>query len=510
MYGEFSVTNTRFSNARLSAPRGGARLFSAQSTAYKSAIAARLMAALVVLTMILAQAQAQARPAPDSFADLADRLLPAVVNISTSQVIEGHSVPQFPQLPPGSPFEEFFKEFSDRSRPGQPSRRKATSLGSGFIIDVRGYVVTNNHVIRNADKITVILQDDTRLEAELVGTDVKTDLAVLKIEPKNKLTAVKFGNSDEARVGDWVLAIGNPFGLGGSVTAGIVSARGRNINSGPYDDYLQTDAPINRGNSGGPMFDTNGQVIGINTAIYSPSGVGSVGIGFAIPSSTAQAVVEQLIKYGQVKRGWLGVHIQGVTDEIAESLGMKEARGALVASVMENGPAAAGGLRPGDVILSFNGEDVDEMRELPRIVAQAQIGRKVAVKIRRDGKLKTLRIKVGKLDESRTETASRGSDDVKLDDLGLGISSLTGDVRGRYNLAEDSRGVVVTTVDRKGPAAEKGIRPGDVIIEAGQRAVSTPADVVAGVKAAKKNGRKSVLLLVEGQRGLRFVAVRID
>ncbi|HJS32758.1 MAG TPA: Do family serine endopeptidase, partial [Alphaproteobacteria bacterium] len=329
----------------------------------------------------MALAQGRGNPPAQGFADLAERLLPAVVNISTTQTVrqdrnqqqgpqqgpqgERRRGPEVPQFPPGSPFEEFFREFFDRQgRPDAPPRR-TQSLGSGFVIDSTGYVVTNNHVIAEADEIKVILHDDTQLAAKVIGRDPKTDLAVLKVEPSKPLTAVKFGNSDQTRVGDWVVAIGNPFGLGGTVTAGIVSARARDINAGPYDDFIQTDASINRGNSGGPMFNLAGEIIGINTAIYSPSG-GSVGIGFAIPANLAKPVIDQLRVSGKVRRGWLGVQIQSVTDEIAESLGLNKARGALVARVTENSPAAKGKIESGDVILKFDGKDVTEMRRLPR------------------------------------------------------------------------------------------------------------------------------------------------
>jgi len=345
--------------------------------------------AVLALALIAAPAgpggvgRASAHAAPDGFADLADKLQPAVVNISTTQTVkpEQHSestTPELPQFPPGSPFEEFFKDFFNRNNPhggtgsqNQAEAHKATSLGSGFIIDATGYVVTNNHVIADADSITVILHDDTNLKAELVGRDTKTDIAVLKVKTDKPLTAVAWGDSDKSRVGDWVLAIGNPFGLGGTVTAGILSARQRDINSGPYDDFLQTDASINRGNSGGPMFNMDGEVIGINTAIYSPSG-GSIGIGFAIPSSLAHEVVSELIQEPDhaVHRGWLGVRIQAVTDEIAESLGLDKAHGALVASVSDNGPAQNAGIQPGDVILTFDGKTVEDMRHLPRLVAE--------------------------------------------------------------------------------------------------------------------------------------------
>jgi serine protease Do len=466
--------------------------------------------------VVLWSVGASAKTAPDGFADLAAKLLPSVVNISTTQTVEGREGPAMPQLPPGSPFEDFFKEFFDRNQP-QQRKHKATSLGSGFIISTDGYVVTNNHVIADADEISVILQDDTRIKAELVGRDTKTDLAVLKIKTDRKLPAVKFGNSRKARVGDWVVAIGNPFGLGGTVTAGIISARGRDINAGPYDDFIQTDASINRGNSGGPMFNLAGEVIGINTAIFSPSG-GSVGIGFAIPASTAEPVITQLMKSGAVKRGWLGVHIQAVTEEIAETLGLKKAEGALVASVMEGSPAAKGGIKSGDVILEFDGKSVHEMRSLPRIVAETEVGKPVDVSIWREGKPATVKVAVGELkDEAKQASAGSGGGggagpggELSVDELGLTLSPLTDKVRERFKLKADAKGVVVTKVDPDGPAGAKDIRPGDVIIEVSQEEIATPAEVRTKIAAAKKAGRKSVLLHLEGQNGLRFVAVRIE
>ncbi len=468
---------------------------------------------VLCLALIAASSVAFAKPAPESFAGLADELLPSVVNISTTQVIEGRSGMELPKLPPGSPFEDFFKEFFDRNQPEQRSRR-ATSLGSGFIVDADGYVVTNNHVIQDADEITVILHDDTRLKAELVGRDAKTDLAVLKIKPKGKLKAVKFGDSDASRVGDWILAIGNPFGLGGTVTAGIISARGRDINAGPYDDFFQTDASINRGNSGGPMFNMKGRVIGINTAIFSPSG-GSVGIGFAIPSSTARPVIKQLIKHGQVLRGWLGVHIQAVTEEIAEALGLDEASGALVASVIPDGPGEKAKVKPGDVILTFDGKKVSQMRRLPRIVADTEVGKTVPLEIWRDKKMITLSAKIEELEDSSAEVAARtkgskkGGQQQTVEALGLKLSSVTPKLKKKFSLEKDAKGVVVTKVDENGPAAEKGIRPGDLIVEISQAEVTSPADIAAKVAEAEKAGRKSVLLLLEGQGGLRFVAIRI-
>jgi len=481
-----------------------------------------LLIAVFAASVFLAQpAPAFAKAAPDSFADLADRLLPAVVNISTTQVIEGRShAPDMPQFPPGSPFEDFFKDFFDQNQQNgqQPKKRKATSLGSGFIIDYRNngdaFVVTNNHVVEGADEVSVILQDDTRLKAEIVGRDAKSDLAVLKVHTTRKLPSVGFGDSTASRVGDWVVAIGNPFGLGGTVTAGIISARGRDINAGPYDDFIQTDASINRGNSGGPMFNMNGEVIGINTAIFSPSG-GSVGIGFAIPSNAAQVVINQLIKHGEVSRGWLGVHIQVVTESIAETLGLKKAEGALVASVIEDGPAAKAGIVPRDVILEFDGRAVTEMRKLPRIVASTPIEKAVKVKVWRDGKMKMLSVKIGRLDDDQlasaapTEKPKGKANEHKLAALGITVASATADVVQRFDLPEGVEGLVITDVDPEGPAFEEGIRAGDLVAEVSQEKVKTPKDADRLVKAAKKAGKRSVLLLIEGQSGFRFVAVQL-
>ena len=470
------------------------------------------LAPVLALALMAVSGAADAKTVPDSFADLAQELLPSVVNISTTQVIEGRAGMKLPKLPPGSPFEDFFKEFFDHNQPEKRSRR-ATSLGSGFIVGAEGYVVTNNHVIQDAEEITVILHGNTRLKAELVGRDKRTDIAVLKVKPKSKLTAVKFGDSDSARVGDWVMAIGNPFGLGGTVTAGIISARGRDINAGPYDDFIQTDASINRGNSGGPMFNLKGRVIGINTAIFSPSG-GSVGIGFAIPSSVAGPVIKQLVKHGQVRRGWLGVHIQAVTEEIAETLGLKEASGALVASVIPDGPAEKAKMKAGDVILKFDGREVSKMRRLPRMVADTEVGKSVDILVWRGNKKVTLKAKVEELGETPAEVAaktpgSRKGSESTIDVLGLQLSSITAKLKSKYSLGKDLKGVVVTKVTESGPAAEKGIRPGDVIVEISQQEVTEPADIEKKVAEAEKAGRKSVLLLLEGQGGLRFVAIRI-
>jgi serine protease Do len=482
---------------------------------------AALLAACLVLPVALPTA-AQARPAPDSFADLAEKLLPAVVNISSSQLVQARGDrmgPEIPSFPPGSPFEQFFRDFMERNRPpGQQSSpqappRRMQSLGSGFIVDASGYVVTNNHVIDGADEITVTLQDNTALKATLVGRDERTDIAVLKVTSDKPLTALKLGDSDRSRVGDWVLAIGNPFGLGGSVTAGIVSARGRDIQQGPYDNFIQTDAAINRGNSGGPLFNMDGEVIGINTAIYSPSG-GSIGIGFSIPSNIARTVVAQLRDFGRAKRGWLGVKIQQVTPDIAESMGLKEAAGALVASVEDGGPAAAAKLRGGDIILKFGDQDIKEMRLLPRIVAETEIGREVPVKLWRDGHEMTLTAKVGELPEDQKQAAAAPDKPapaapVELADLGLKLAPITPEARERYQIGSDQKGVLVTDVANGSPAAARGLKPGDVIVEVQQHEVTTPAEVVEQVGRVRKTDRRSVLMLIQGQDGPRWVPLSL-
>ncbi len=473
---------------------------------------ARLFGLAVGLVAILLTHAAVARAAPESFADLAAKLTPAVVNISTSQSITTAQGPQIlPQLPPGTPFEDLFRDFFERRRKENKTKRKVTSLGSGFIIDPAGYVVTNNHVIADADEITVILNDGREFPAKLIGHDPKTDLALLKIDSKEPLPSVSFGDSDKVRVGDWVLAIGNPFGLGNTVTAGILSARGRDINAGPYDDFLQTDAPINRGNSGGPLFNMDGEVIGINTAIFSPSG-GSVGIGFSVPSTLAKPVIEQLRKYGRTKRGWLGVRIQAVSDDIAEGLGLDEARGALVADITPDSPAAKAGLKTGDVILEFDGKKIQAMRELPRIVANTQIGKTVDVVVLRKGKRKTLKVTIAELEENEAEVASASSKEpavAEADALGLTLSAITPDLRERFGLSEDVKGVIVTDVQPDGNAAARGVRPGDVIVEVGLEPVRTPKEVLAKVKKAIEAKRKSVLLLLDRGGDQRFVAIEI-
>ena len=469
---------------------------------------------------------------PPSFAPLAKQLLPAVVNISTTQAAPARAnrpdAPDVPQAPPGSPFEEFFRDFF-RNRPGQgpggpgpgagpdqpqqQQRRRGQSLGSGFILDASGIVVTNNHVIDGADEINVILQDNTTIRAELLGTDPRTDIAVLRIKTEKPLHAVKFGDSDHADVGDWVVAIGNPFGLGGTVTAGIVSARGRNIGQGNYDDFIQTDAAINRGNSGGPLFNLKGEVVGINTAIYSPTG-GSIGIGFSIPSNLAKNIVAQLQDGGKVRRGWLGVNIQQLTDEIADSLGLpKGAKGALVARVQEDGPAASGGIRNGDVVLRFNNQDVQEMRNLPRIVAETPVGRAVPVVVWRDGREQTVNVTVGELPaEAQQAAATPGPQPeraMELTGLGLRVSPLTAETRERFGLKPEQRGVVITEVAPDSPGAERELRPGDVVVEAQQERVNTPQELQQRLATLRQQNRATVLLLIESQQGQRFVPLRL-
>ncbi|HOO50631.1 MAG TPA: DegQ family serine endoprotease, partial [Alphaproteobacteria bacterium] len=422
--------------------------------------------------------------APRSFADLSETLLPAVVNISSTTKVSQPSgeMPEMPEFPEGSPFNEFFKDFMERHGQGGMGQGQAlpsTSLGSGFVIDAKkGLIVTNNHVIKDADEIRVIFNDDETLDAELVGTDDKTDLAVLKVDPsKRKLAEVPFGNSDVMRVGDWVVAIGNPFGLGGTVTAGIISARQRDIHSGPYDDFIQTDASINRGNSGGPMFNLKGEVIGINTAIYSPSG-GSVGIGFAIPSDLAKPVINQIVEFGRTRRGWLGVKIQTITEEIAESMGLDETGGALVASVTADGPADKAKMMQGDVIVEFNGHKLSTMRQLPRIVAETPVGEKVPVKVIRDGKEKIISVVVGELEKAEDEGLLVGSKDnsvdpkggkaSELDGTGVVVSAITPSMREMYSIPDSVDGLVVTKVDARSDAAMKGLVVGDVILEINQ------------------------------------------
>ena len=452
---------------------------------------------------------------PDSFADLAEKLMPAVVNISTTQTVDARGGQQ--GIPP---FNDFFEEFFRRGQrqPGGPPRpqpkRKVSSLGSGFIIDQDGVVITNNHVIEGADEIVVTLSDGTKLDATLVGRDPKTDLAVLTVKTKRKLPFVPLGDSSKSRVGDWVIAIGNPFGLGGSLSAGVISAIKRDIHAGPYDSFIQTDAAINKGNSGGPLFNLNGEVIGVNSAIISPSG-GSVGIGFSIPSNLVENVVGQLRAFGETRRGWLGVRIQAVTDELAESLGLDETAGALVSEVAPDGPADKGGLQVGDVILSFDGRKIPEMRDLPRIVAETKIDKSVKVEVVRRGSKKTLKVVTGRLDEQQADASdaaapSKGSGksgDVEI--AGLTLQNINDEKRQKYDLSEQVEGALVVDVDAESDAYESGLRVGDVIVELNQDKVKAAADVVKGVEAARKADKKTVLIFVESGEARRFIALPV-
>ncbi|MBL4757262.1 MAG: DegQ family serine endoprotease [Rhizobiales bacterium] len=476
-----------------------------------------LMLTLAAGLMGFANSEARAQQ-PESVADLAEGLLGAVVNISTSQSVEGSSGVELPQVPEGSPFREFFDEFLDRQQRGNGRPRQVQSLGSGFIISADGLIVTNNHVIADADEITINFSDGSQLKAQVVGRDTKTDLAVLQVEPETPLPFVSFGDSDTLRVGDWVMAIGNPFGLGGTVTVGIVSARNRNINPGPYDDFIQTDAAINRGNSGGPLFNWRGEVVGINTAIFSPTG-GSVGIGFSVPSKIAEGVTRQLIEFGETRRGWLGVRIQQVNEEIADSLGMDRARGALVAGVNPDGPAAGTGLESGDVIITFAGENVAEMRDLPKIVAATSPGQTVEVIVLRDGTEISFTIEIGRLETSNVELAANeeveddnsGAAPEIVETLGLKLASISDDLRAQYEIGEDIKGVVVTEVDPNSAAADKGIVAGTVIVEVSQREVSAPSEILDRVEELGEEGRRSALLLLSNGVGdMRFVAVRLE
>jgi len=485
-----------------------------------------LTAACLAMAGAMVSAPASAR-GPDGIADVAEKVIDAVVNISTSQTVEakgGDGKGTMPQLPPGSPFEEFFDDFFKNRRGGPGSKgggdlqpRRTNSLGSGFIIDASGIVVTNNHVIADADEINVIMNDGTKIKADIVGIDKKTDLAVLKFKPPRPLTAVKFGDSDKLRLGDWVVAIGNPFSLGGTVTAGIVSAKNRDISSGPYDSYIQTDAAINRGNSGGPLFNLEGEVIGVNTLIISPSG-GSIGIGFAVPSKTVAGVVDQLRQFGELRRGWLGVRIQTVTDEIAESLNIKPARGALVAGVDDKGPAKPAGIEPGDVVVKFDGHDIKDPKDLSRIVADTAVGKEVDVIVIRKGQEETRKVTLGRLDDTdKVQQAAAKSDEQPADKpvtqkaLGLDLATLSKDLRTRYKIKDSVKGVVITSVDASSDAADKRLSAGDVIVEVAQEAVASGADIKKRIDQLKKDGKKSVLLLVSNGDGeLRFVALSLQ
>ena len=500
-------------------------------SAWRALPAARTAAPLAAVTALLlgpppAQMRGAAHVAPG-----AEKLLDAVVNISTNQTLKGSEGAPLPKVPKGAPFEEFFEDFFDRKGGRGPGDRKVSAQGSGFVIDGKeGLIVTNNHVIEGADEIIINFADGSKLKVDKVlGKDSKTDLALLKVTPKKPLAQVPFGASGKMKVGDWVMAIGNPFGLGGSVSVGIISAKQRDINTGPYDDYLQTDAAINKGNSGGPLFNMDGEVIGVNTAIISPTG-GSIGIGFAVPSDAATIVVEQLRQFGETRRGWLGVNVQSITDDLAEAYGLKENVGALVASVAPEGPAAKAGILDGDVIVKFDGKDVTTMRGLPRLVSQTQIGKEVDVELLRKGQRRTVRVAIGRLVEDakaapaktskRVNPKSRGG---KGNDkggnirppgqslIGLVLAPLTDDLRSKHGLGPNVKGVVVVDVDPASSAAQRQIKAGDVIVEVAQEAVTSIDDISKGIERVRTAGRNAVLLRVEDGKGdMRFVAVPIE
>ena len=462
---------------------------------------------LIIFVAIGFSLQSNAKDAPASFADLAERLMPSVVNISTTTTVtmNGNPFPGF-QFPPGSPFEDMFKEF------GTPKTRKSAALGSGFIIDQKGIVITNNHVIQDSEDIVVKVGGDKEYKAKIIGQDPLSDIAVLQIISKKKFIPVKFGDSDKARIGDWVIAIGNPFGLGGTVTSGIISARNRSIGLSRYEDYIQTDASINSGNSGGPLFDMNGDVIGINTAILGKGG--SIGIGFSIPSNNAKKVVDQLIEFGETKRGWLGVRIQVVTDEIADDEKLDEARGALVASVAENSPSAKGGIKDGDIILEFNGIKIKEMKELPIIVAQTEVGKTIDVKIWRNKKEITKKIKLGRLETSGEFTEKK---ETKVEDLKmLEIKSLKiitrllnrKDIEQR-KLPNQTTGLVITYIGKNSPINYLNI--GDIIVEAQKKKIKSTKDLENIIATALKSNQKTILIMIyNNQNQKRYIGVKLD
>jgi len=461
---------------------------------------------LTLLTTVLIVAQAMVAQARENFSDLADKVSPAVVNITTSTVVAQGTGPS-PIVPEGSPFEDFFREFRDRSNQGDRPRR-TSALGSGFVISEDGFVVTNNHVIESADEIIIEFFSGRELEAEVVGTDPKTDIALLKVEAEEPLPYVSFGDSDTARVGEWVMAMGNPLGQGFSVSAGIVSARNRAL-SGTYDDYIQTDAAINRGNSGGPLFNMDAEVIGVNTAILSPTG-GSIGIGFSMASNVVTRVVDQLKEYGETRRGWLGVRIQDVTDDVAEAMGLDDVRGALVTDVPD-GPAAKAGMESGDVILSFDGKQVEDTRGLVRQVGNTQVGKTVRVVVFREGQTQTIKVTLGRREaaEGAVPAAQPNGEPEPSEGaiLGMTLSTLTEELRGQLDLSDEATGLVVTDVDNLSDAYEKGLRAGDLITEAGQQQVNTISDFEDRIADAEEAGRKSILLLVRRAGEPRFVAL---
>lgn len=464
--------------------------------------------------LILAQTlMASARGAPESFADLAETISPSVVNITTSTTVAGRMGPQG-IVPDGSPFEDFFRDFQNRNGPEGDQPRRSSALGSGFVISEDGFIVTNNHVIEGADEIEIEFFEGFSLPAKLVGTDPTTDIALLKVEAETPLKFVSFGDSNTARVGDWVMAMGNPLGQGFSVSAGIVSARNRAL-SGSYDDYIQTDAAINRGNSGGPLFNMDGDVIGVNTAILSPTG-GSIGIGFSMASNVVVRVVDQLQKYGETRRGWLGVRIQDVTEDVAEAMGLEGTAGALITDVPD-GPAKDAGLLSGDVILKFDGADVEDTRGLVRQVGNTEVGKAVRVVVNREGQTETIMVTLGRREDAESSSVPTGPTEPEeeaapetLDLLGLSLSAVTDELTEEYALGENAEGLVVTVVDEDSEAFEKGLRAGDLITEAGQSPIKSFDEFEEKIAEAREAGRKSILLLVRRSGDPRFVALGIE
>ena len=466
----------------------------------------KLVSKILFFLIVINFSFVHSKPVPDSFADLADKLMPSVVNISTTQTVRT-TTNQFPfQFPPGSPFGEMFKDFE------RPTERKASSLGSGFIIDTKGTVVTNNHVISGADDILVRV-GDKEFKAKVVGADPYMDIAVLKMETKDKFTPVSFGDSDKARVGDWAVAIGNPFGLGGTVTAGIISARNRDINLTRYDDFIQTDASINQGNSGGPLFNLKGEVIGINTAIIAPGQSGSIGIGFAIPANAASNVIDQLIKFGETKRGWLGVRIQQVTKEIADVENLKKPQGALVASVGENSPADKAGIKAGDIILNFDGKKIDTMRTLPKVVASTEVGKSVELKIWRNKRLISKRLVLGRLESSeefkdkKTKTVKKVVD---IDKLKIAVRDVNSEDITSRNLNKKTSGVVITEISSRSPLINL-LSVNDIIIEVQKSPIKSTSDLKKSVDSFFKKGEKTLLLTVINKNNQRrYLGVKIN
>ncbi len=448
--------------------------------------------------------------APFSFADLVERVSPAVVTVTTEQEVNAAAGLNPQDLP--EPFRDFFNQYGQGRQFNIP--RKAVAMGSGFIIDKSGYIVTNNHVVENSKAIKVKLPDGREFNAKLIGSDPATDIALLKVKSDKPLPSVEFGDDRQVRVGDWVIAVGNPFGLSNSVTAGIVSSIGRDVGNGPYTDFIQIDAPINRGNSGGPTFDIRGKVIGMNSMIFSPSG-GSVGIGFAIPASTLHDVVAQLQAHGRVARGWLGVEVQAITPEIAASFGSKELKGAIVANVVPNGPAAKAGFHQGDLIVAVNGKAIEDSRDLTRRVAALPAGSNATFTVVRGGSQQQIRVNIAQRRDQQVASndvpqKSGSAPASTAEAMGLGLAAVTPDVRRAYNLEQGVDGVLITKVDPNSDAADKGLQPGDVVVSVANHPVRTPQDVKKGIADAKAQGRSAVLVLVSGQNGQRFVALKIS